>query len=184
VPDVSGEETAGQGGRDIVVAEVPARELLAAKEHMDDLLRELQLVLLDTPDHDQDPTTDQDQDPGQALAQVRGQVRGPVSSPQRTVEVVALARRLDASARPFEGVRRQVREQVARAVVAGQHRVTLRLDVSPGGGAAAAAYRSAVEAAEVLALDGGLLTMTDHLGRHGEVRRAYLDEVIAQASHR
>ena len=151
-----------EGTREVVVAEVPARELLAAKEHMDDLLRELQLVLLDTGDEDEDRD----------------------SSPQRTVEVVALARRLDASARAFDVVRRQVREQVSRAVVAGQDRVTLRLDVPPGGEAAATAYRSAVEAAEVLARAGDLLTTTDSLGRHGVVRRAYLDALIAQVGRR
>ena len=150
------------GGSDDVVVDVPARALLAAKEHMDDLLRELQLVLLDIGDGDEEHHP----------------------SPQRTVEVVALARRLDATARGFDGVRRQVREQVSRAVAAGLDRVTLRLDTSPGDRAAAVAYRSAVEAAELLALDGGLLTMTDSLDRHGAVRRAYLDDFIAQVSHR
>ena len=153
---------AATGGHEVVVADVPARELLAAKEHMDDLLRELQLVLLDTGDGGEDR----------------------VPSPQRTVEVVALARRLDASARAFDGVRRQVREQVSRAVAAGLERVTLRLEASPGVVADAVAYRSAVEAAELLALEGGLLTRTDGLGRHGAVRRAYLDELIAQVRSR
>lgn len=146
---------------EVLVVDMPARELLEAKEHMDDLLRELQLVLLDSGG---------------------GQDRAP--SPQRTLEVVELARRVDAAARAFDVVRRQVREQVSRAVVAGQDRVTLRLEASPGSGVAAVAYRSAVEAAELLALEGGLLTMTDSLGRHGVVRRAYLDAFIAQAGRR
>lgn len=152
----------GSSGSHVVVADVPARELLAAKEHLDDLLRELQLVLLDTGDgaDDHSPST------------------------QRTAEVVALARRLDAAARAFDVVRRQVREQVSRAVAAGLDLVTLRLEASPGDGAAAVAYRSAVEAAELLALEGGLLTTTDGLGRHGAVRRDYLDDFIAQVGHR
>ncbi|WP_299036075.1 ATP-binding protein [uncultured Pseudokineococcus sp.] len=149
-------------GRHVVVADVPAQELLAAKEHLDDLLRELQLVLLDTGDGGEDHSP----------------------STQRTAEVVALARRLDAAARAFDVVRRQVREQVSRAVAAGLAQVTLRLEASPGDGAAAVAYRSAVEAAEVLALEGALLTTTDDLGRHGAVRRDYLDDFIAQVGHR
>jgi len=148
--------------RDVVAVEVPARELLAAKEHMDDLLRELQLVLLGAGD--------------------QGEASG--SRPERAGGVLALARRLDAAARAFDDVRRQVREQVSRAVVAGQDRVTLRLEVPPGGARAAVAYREAVEAAETLARAGDLLTTTDSLGRHGTVRRSYLDQLIAQAGHR
>ena len=153
---------AAGGSHEVVVPDLPARQLLAAKEHMDDLLRELQLVLLDTSDR------------GESLA----------PSPQRTADVVALARRLDAAARAFDAVRRQVREQVSRAVAAGLDQVTLRLQAPPGAGAAAVAYRSAVEAAELLAADGGLLTMADGLGRDGVVRRAYLEEFIAQVGHR
>ncbi|MEJ5866889.1 ATP-binding protein [Pseudokineococcus sp. 5B2Z-1] len=160
-----GGAVAGRGAVDeehvVVVPDVPARELLAAKEHMDDLLRELQLVLLDVGGRDG--------------------TRAP--SAQRTGDVVRVAAGLDAAARAFDGVRRQVREQVSRSVVAGEERVSLHLRVAPGVVADAVAYRAAVEAAEVLAAAGGLLT-TGGLERHAVVRRRYLDEVVRRAGAR
>ncbi len=141
----------------VVVPDVPARELLEAKEHMDDLLRELQLVLLDVGGRDG--------------------TRAP--SVQRTDDVVRVAAGLDAAARAFDGVRRQVREQVSRSVVAGEERVSLHLRVGPGV-ADAVAYGAAVRAAEVLAAAGGLLT-TAGLERHAVVRRRYLDQVVRAA---
>ena len=141
---------------EVLVPDLPARDLLSAKEHMDDLLRELQLLLLG--------------------------VAGPhevVEGAGRTVGEVAVAERLDRAARAFDAVRRQVREQVGRAVAGGEDRVALRLQVLPGTAARAAEYRAAVEAAEGLALRGELLTGGDVRGRHALVRGAYLDAVIA-----
>ncbi|WP_298806018.1 hypothetical protein [uncultured Pseudokineococcus sp.] len=145
----------------VVVPDVPARELLAAKEHMDDLLRELQLVLLDVGGRDG--------------------TRAP--SVQRTDDVVRVAAGLDAAARAFDGVRRQVRERVSRSVVAGEERVSLHLRVGPGVVADAVAYGAAVRAAEVLAAAGGLLT-TAGLERHAVVRRRYLDQLVRAAGAR
>lgn len=145
----------------ITVTVASARELLAAKEHLDDLLRELQLVLLDASDDDRHQAT----------------------SPPPTADARAPARRLDTSARAFDAVRRQVREQVSRAVAAGTEDLTLHLQTSPGDADAARAYRSALEAAELLALGGDLLLTTADLSRHTTARRAYLDDLIAQLDH-
>ena len=146
----------------VLVDIASARDLLAAKEHLDDLLRELQLVLLDAD--------------GPGPGRERDVPR------QRGADPVAAARRLDASAQAFDAVRRQVREQVSRAAAAGREQITLHLELLPGDQAAARDYRSAVEDAEVLALGGGLLTTADDLGRHSTVRQAYLDDLIAVAT--
>lgn len=155
----------GVGGLEVVIADLPARELLGAKEHMDDLLRELQLVLLGS--------NDWEEGPGDGAGRAAQEARE-----------VAVARQLDAAARAFEVVRRQVREQVSRAVVGGQDRVTLHLQLPAGVGGAAVAYAQAVLVAEELADTGSLLTRTDGLQRHRVVRRAYLEEIITAADRR
>ena len=151
----------GAGAVEVAVADLPARELLAAKEHMDDLLRELQLVLLDGGD-------------GRPGASSSDAGR---SAP--SVHVLAVAADLDAAARAFEVVRRQVREQVTRAAAQGLELVSVHLQLPAGAGAAAVAYRAAVQAAEDLLSDGVLLTAADDLGRHAAVRRSYLEAVIS-----
>lgn len=105
---------------------------------------------------------------------------GSTGSDARGLELV---RRLDAAARGFDAVRRQVRQQVSLAVARGEHTVQLHLDLPPGTYEAALEYRAAVEAAEALADQGTLLsTSARTLGRHRAVRRAYLGEVIAAAA--
>ncbi|MEH3076944.1 MAG: ATP-binding protein [Quadrisphaera sp.] len=139
---------------EVVLPALVAADLLAAKEHMDDLLRELQLVLLA-----------QDAGAGAADAQLGG---------------LTAARRLDETARAFDDVRRQVRHQVSRAVAAGQERVALVLQLPEGTAERATAYRDAVAAAEHLPeLHGALLSAPTTPAHHRAVRRAYLDEVIA-----
>lgn len=139
---------------EVVLPALVAADLLAAKEHMDDLLRELQLVLLA-----------QDAGTGAADAQLGG---------------LTAARRLDDAARAFDDVRRQVRHQVSRAVAAGQERVALVLQLPEGTAERATAYRDAVAAAEHLPeLHGALLSAPTTPAHHRAVRRAYLDEVIA-----
>ena len=143
----------------VTIPDLPARDLLSAKEHMDDLLRELQLLLI-----------------GVAAQHGLDSDEG-----GRTVGEVAVAERLDGAARAFDAVRRQVREQVSRAVASGEQRVTLRLQVPPGAAARAVEYRAAVEAAEGLALRGELLTGGGEQGPRALVRQAYLDAIIAGA---
>lgn len=179
LPEVSGEGDLGGAGDAFVVgapastvAVVPgavvqlpaldAADLLGAKEAMEDVLRELQLLLLG---------------PAASLPDAQ-----PVASPGPGVDVLAVAERLDAAARGFADVRSQVRHQVSRAVVDGRAQVVLVLHLGEGTAERASAYAEAVEAAEQLATTGSLLSVAGALARHRRVRRAYLAEVIAAAS--
>ncbi|WP_194905684.1 ATP-binding protein [Quadrisphaera sp. INWT6] len=170
----AGPVSPGRAGEpDVVLPALDAADLLAAKEGMDDVLRELQLILLA-------PRPPQDHQG--ASADADGSTRS-IRSISSGAPGLELARRLDAAARGFDGVRRQVRQQVSLAVARGEHTVQLRLDLPPGTYQAALEYRAAVEAAEALADQGTLLsTSARALGRHRAVRRAYLGEVIAAAA--
>lgn len=148
----TGADRSTTGALDVVLPPLDAARLMAAKEAMDDVLRELQMVLLD--EH--------------RLA----------SATPRELDV---ARRLDGTAREFDDVRRQVRLQVSRAAAAGEVEVALELVLSAGTAARALAYRSAVRAAEDLAAGGMLLSTAEALRAHRAVREAYLGEVIAAA---
>ena len=139
-----------EGLREVVVAGMPVQDLLAAEEHVDDVVRELQLVLLDP-----EPPA------------------GPVSAER------AVAERLDVAAREVAGVRAQVREQLDGAAAAGQGHVDLRLLLPAGAAGSTARYRDALEDAEALSARGELLALGD-LDRHAAVRRRHLDEVVAQ----
>ncbi len=151
---------------EVVLPALDAADLLAAKEGMDDVLRELQLVLLDPRERAA---------PG-AAAPGAGRTS---DSPPGELEP-ELARRLDAAARGFDVVRRQVRQQVSLAVAAGEVHVRLHLRLPAGVRAAAVEYVAAVEAAEGLAERGTFLGAGARtLRRHRAVRRAYLGEVIA-----
>lgn len=162
--------TGPRGEREVVLPPLDAADLLAAKESMDDLLRELQLVLL----------APQDLSPHSAEAEGLG--GGGLQDEDAAPDGMDIARRLDAAARRFDAVRRQVRHQVNLAAAAGQEVVRLRLLLPEGTYPAAMEYMAAVEAAEVLAEHGGLLSSGARtLRRHHAVRRAYLGEVIAAA---
>ncbi|TNM59793.1 ATP-binding protein [Streptomyces sp. NP160] len=138
----------------VVVPDLPVAALLAAKEHLDDLVRELQIVMHDP------------------VFVARAEHEAP--------EEVVLARRLDAAVQAFEPARVQVRTQVVRAAREGRERVTLELVLNPGAGADARRFLEAVEDAHRLSLTGVLLTRGDELGRHAAVRRLYLEEVVRQ----
>ncbi len=138
----------------VVVPDLPVHELLAAKEHLDDLVREMQIVMHDP-----------------AVAD-----RGEAESP----EEVLLARRLDAAVHAFEPARVQVRSQVQQALRAGQARVTLELVLDQRAGEHARTFLEVLDEAEHLSRRGLLLTRGDELGRHAAVRRLYLEEVVRQ----
>lgn len=138
----------------VVVPDLPVAALLAAKEHLDDLVRELQIVMHDP------------------AVVARAEHDAP--------EEVVLARRLDAAVQAFEPARVQVRTQVVRAAREGRERVTLELVLDPGAAADARRFLEAVEDAHRLSLTGALLTRGDQLGRHAAVRRLYLEEVVRQ----
>ncbi|MGQ7295121.1 ATP-binding protein [Quadrisphaera sp. KR29] len=138
----------------VVIPDLPVAALLAAKEHLDDLVRELQIVM---------------HDPASAA-------RAEDDAP----EEVLLARRLDAAVQAFEPARVQVRTQVLRAAQAGAELVTLELVLDPRAAEHARHYLEAVEEAHRLALRGLLLTRGDELERHAAIRRLYLEEVVRQ----
>ncbi|MGQ7297740.1 ATP-binding protein [Quadrisphaera sp. KR29] len=154
-----------KGEREVVLPALDAADLLAAKESMDDMLRELQLVLLDPRDGSASSRAADDRvDAGPAA------------------DGLDLAHRLDTAARRFDAVRRQVRQQVSLAVASGEAVVRLRLVLPAGTRPAAMEFMAAVEAAEALADRGGLLSAGARaLRRYRAVRRAYLGEVIAAA---
>nr|WP_255479496.1 ATP-binding protein [Quadrisphaera sp. RL12-1S] len=157
--------------REVVLPLIDAADLLSTKEHMDDVLRELQLVLLARADGAD----------GADAADAADAAEPSAGDPARVSAAgLEVARRLDRAARDFDDVRRQVRHQVSRAVAAGEERVAVVLQLPPGTAERAQAYRDAVEAAERLTeLDGTLLSVSRPSPLQRAVRRAYLDEVIA-----
>ena len=150
------EAAAGPGAqRLITVPDLPAADVISAKTHMDDLLRELQLVLL----HERAPRQEAARTPG-------------------ATDFTGLAHRLDSAARDFESARLQIRSQALRAHESGADRVTLELSLDPALLGAAIRYRDAVEEAENLSRGTTLLTLTEALSRHAAIRRHYLDRII------
>ncbi|MBF5082351.1 ATP-binding protein [Quadrisphaera sp. INWT6] len=203
---VTGLVAAGAGGVsrcasgvEVVLPALDAADLLGAEEAMQDVLRELQLILLsDTSTSGQGSHGSKDSKVGlggQATADTgRGGPRSRENAGHRAehpAEHLAghwagheteVAYRLDRAARGFADVRAQVRQQVIRAVAVGQQYVALRLVLAPGAGRRASAFAAALEAAEELTARGGLLSAADALSRHRAVRRAYLLEVAAAAA--
>ncbi|MGQ7297140.1 ATP-binding protein [Quadrisphaera sp. KR29] len=153
--------------RSVELRDLPVAAVLAAEEAMDDLLRELQLVLLATPAA------------GIGASRAGGAPGLDHHRPHHEAEL-QVAARLDAAARGFESGRRQLREQVAAAALRGQREVTVRLAVPASARQAAADYRDAVEEASQLGGTGQLLAAVDSCGRHADLRRAYLQEVVRQ----
>lgn len=196
MPVVTGLVPVGAGGvsqrADAVEVLLPAldvADLLGAEEAMQDVLRELQLVLLsDTTrgnhgsrvGHRGEATPGTDRG-GPQSAQNAGYGAG-YREEHWVGHETEVAYRLDRAARDFTDVRAQVRQQVSRAVALGQQYVALRLVLAPGVGRRASAFAAALEAAEELAARGGLLSAGNALVRHRAVRRAYLLEVVAAAT--
>jgi anti-sigma regulatory factor (Ser/Thr protein kinase) len=139
---------------EVVVPDLPVQQLVAAKAHMEDLLREVQLVLL-------------------------GNDQRPLGIP-RWSTLVDIARQLDAAAEEFAEGRRQVRLHALEAAARGQVLVTLHLLLPPEAAGPAARYSEAVERAEELGAAGDLLVTADQITQHADIRRRYLDAVIEQ----
>jgi len=152
VPGASG--TRGAALVPVTIPDLPVPELVAAKEHLEDLVREVQLALLDPTGH-----------PGASADQ------------GVTLDV---ARRLDAAARAFHDVRHEVREQALRAAARGDARVTLQLLVPEGAAEAAARYREALEDAEVWSRTTPHLTGGPGLSRHRAQWSGYLEALLEQ----
>ena len=139
---------------EVVVPDLPVKALVAAKAHMEDLLREVQLVLLGNDQH-------------------------PLLIP-RWSSLVGIARRLDAAAEEFAEGRRQVRLHALEAAARAQDRVTLHLHLPADAAGAAARYSDAVQQAEELGAAGGLLVTAQHIRQHADIRRRYLQAIIEQ----
>jgi anti-sigma regulatory factor (Ser/Thr protein kinase) len=139
---------------EVVVPDLPVQQLVAAKAHMEDLLREVQLVLL-------------------------GNDQRPLGIPQWST-LVEIARQLDAAAEEFAEGRRQVRLHALEAAARGEELVTLHLFLPPEAAGPAARYSAAVERAEELGAAGDLLVTADQITQHADIRRRYLDAVIEQ----
>jgi hypothetical protein len=121
---------------------------------MEDLLREVQLVLL-------------------------GNDRQPLGIP-RWSTLVNIARQLDAAAEEFAEGRRQVRLHALEAAARGEEFVTLHLHLPAEAAGAAARYGEAVQQAEELGAAGDLLVTAEQITEHADIRRRYLDAVIEQ----
>ena len=141
---------------EVVVPDLPVQRLVAAKARMEDLLREVQLLLLG---HDARP----DQRPDM-------------------LPLLEVARRLEAAARDFAEGRRQVRLHALEAAARGEDRVTLRLHLPLEAAGAAVRYSKAIEEAERLNRVGHVLTAADTLVEHAGLRRQYLNAIIDQLS--
>lgn len=137
----------------VVLPDVPVEDLLAAKMRVEDLIRDLKLVLLNE------------------SAQVTGQ--------QSSAEEVRLARRLDAAVESFDRTRVQMRSQALQASARGERTTTLRLSVARSSVDDAVRYREALEEADQLSRSGTLL-VGGGLSGHARLRRWYLDEIVRQ----
>ncbi|NHC46444.1 ATP-binding protein [Motilibacter aurantiacus] len=135
----------------VVLPDVPVEALLAAKMRVEDLIRDLRLVLLDS-------SSD-----------------GRHASP----EEVALAQRLDAAVQGFDRTRVQMRSQALQASARGEQTTTLYLLVNRNARDVAVGYREALEEADALSRSGKLLVGAD-LSSHAQLRRWYLDEIVRQ----
>jgi hypothetical protein len=136
---------------EVVIPDLPVQRLLAAKTHMEDLLRELQLILLDPAAH--------------------------AGAAPYSASLLALAERLSSAARECAEGRRQVKGQALAAAARGQDSVTLHLRLPLTAGAAAAHYRQAVDEATRLADSVLPLATAAALRDHADIRARYLGAV-------
>ncbi|NHC16481.1 ATP-binding protein [Motilibacter sp. E257] len=141
----------------VVLPDVPVEDLLAAKMRVEDLIRDLRLVLLSDSSHADQPVTGQQPSP----------------------EQVRLARRLDAAVAGFERTRVQMRTQALQASARGERTTTLRLLVDRGSREVAETYRQALDEADELSRSGELLVGAG-LSSHAELRHWYLGEIVRQ----
>ena len=137
----------------VTLPDMDTAALLATREHSDNLIRELKLVLLTVEGGDADSPADSG--------------------------LLELARRLDAAAQEFADARRQLRSAAVRA--RGDHRdtVTARLSLTPEDGPAALRYLAALEEADALAGTGALLVEAAS-PQQRDLRRWYLQQIAMQ----
>lgn len=159
VGEAGGSQTGGmKGAGDVVEVSIafglPVQPLLRAKTCVEDLVRDLRLVLL------QETAT-------------------PAEQPAADEEELCVARRLDAAVRDFREGRRQLRQQILTAAAEGREEVRLSVRLPPSDAEAAQRYREALDAADELSRRGKLL-LAGSLLEHTELRHTYLDEIVRE----
>jgi anti-sigma regulatory factor (Ser/Thr protein kinase) len=133
--------------------EVDVATMLESQAHTDDLVRDLQLTLLN------------------ATARVTH-----TPSPR---QVVHLARRLDAATEEFDDARRQIHTQALIAAAQDQTRTELHLHLHPADARAAARFLDALEEADRLTRSGALL-LPPFPPEMTAFRASYLHAIIEQ----
>ena len=135
----------------ITLPDLPVQCVVSAKRRVEDLVRDLRLVLLG----------------------------GDLARAGADEAELAVARRLDAAVEAFDAGRVQLRSQALAAAAAGLERATLVVLLPPEALPAAEQYRTALDEADALGQDGRLL-LAGGLGEHADLRRSYLDAIIAR----
>jgi len=136
----------------VVLPDMPVQRMVAAKRRVEDLVRDLRLVLI-----------------GSSRSTTGG----------AGDEELALARRLDAAAADFDAGRVQLRSQALAAAARGADRATLELLLPVEALSAAQRYRAALDEADELSRSGRLL-LAGGLAEHADLRRSYLDAIVSQ----
>lgn len=137
----------------VVLPDMPVQRMVAAKRRVEDLVRDLRLVLI-----------------GRSCSTTDG---GPAD------DELALARRLDAAAADFDAGRVQLRTQAIAAAARGLDRATLEVLLPVEALSAAQRYRAALDEADELSRSSRLL-LAGGLAEHADLRRSYLDAIVTQ----
>lgn len=135
----------------ITLSGVDAALLLATRQHSDDLIREMTMLLLNT--------------------------EARVTDHVAPTAVVRLARRLTAAAEEFGSARHQLTAAAAAAVTRQEATTDVHLRLDPAAAGAAQRYRDALDEADQLAATGVLL-VSPCPPEQRTLRRWYLSEVI------
>jgi anti-sigma regulatory factor (Ser/Thr protein kinase) len=136
-----------------VTLEIDVAAMLASRAHTDELVRDLQLTLLNAADRHA-PT-------------------------EATEPVVDLARRLDSVNEGFHEARRQMYNQTIGAYKRGHAQATLRLELHRGDAALALRWLAALDDADALAASGALL-IAPFPPELSAFRRRYIADIVEQ----
>lgn len=140
-------------GPTVITVEIDVEQLLESRHETDDLIRDLQLLLLD------------------AAAR-------PGSTPER-VNIHAIADRVDRAIARFADGRRQIQAQALSAQRANLTNMTLQLHLGLDAGPAATEFLAAMEAADALSA-AGLLLVPGSSQPTRDVRRRYVAAIVEQ----
>lgn len=141
-----------------VTVDIDVTEMLESRAHTEDLVRELQLTLLND------------------TCRVTTRTSPP--------ELVQLARRLDSATDDFHDARRQMLHQTLSAAQSGRRTATLNLKLHPGDAGAARRWLDALSEADALT-SAGILLLPPFPAAMTAFRHCYIEAIIKQleASH-